>query len=40
MTSVREACPQMEQLAVRMKGIGKEFARLENREEETRARKC
>ena len=40
LTSGRDGCPQMEQLAVRMKGIGKEFARLEKRKEETRARKC
>jgi len=30
----------MEQVAVRMKGIGKGFSRLEERKKEDKARKC
>jgi hypothetical protein len=38
--SGRDACTEMEQVAVRMKGIGKRFSRLEKRKEENNARKC
>jgi hypothetical protein len=40
LTTRRDACTEMEQVAVRMKGTGKGFSSLEKRKEENKARKC
>jgi len=41
LTSGRDACTQMEQVAARMKGIGKGFFTFrKKRREENKARKC
>jgi len=40
LTSGRDTCAQMEQVAVKMRGIGKGFSRLEKRKGEEGARKC